>query len=107
MTKTYETTARISACELTLEAGESTVFNDFAAASPAAVSVHPGAGASALVELSTSLPSRVAAGTARWLPAGVGANGVVSAPEGLVLDAPLTALRITASVGPVAVEVVQ
>lgn len=106
-TKTYESTARIFACELLIEAGTEHAFTDFENAKPTALTVHPGPGATATVYLTTSLPSKVALGAARWLPAGIGTAGVVSSPAGMVLDAPATGIKIVATGGRVAVEIVQ
>lgn len=100
-------TGRISHTEHTVADGETFVFAAFDSAAPATLAVHPAPGATATVGYTISSPARVAAGTARWMPVGIGAVGVVTASEGIDIPSPVTALRVVAADGDVAVEIVQ
>lgn len=103
----YETTARVSVAELALADGETHTFTDFSTAGPCAVAIHPSAGATVTVSISLSRPSRVKAGQALFVPAGVGIAGVVSTPDGFEALAPVTALRFECTGGTAVVEVAQ
>lgn len=103
----YETTPRLSVAELALADGETRVFTDFASAGPCTVAVHPAAGTTVTVSISVSKPSRVRAGEALFVPAGVGIAGVVSTPDGFEMLAPVTALRFECVGGTAIVEVAQ
>lgn len=100
-------TGRVSLTERTIADGETFTFDAFASAGPATLAVHPAAGATATVAYTASSPARIAAGTARWIPAAIGEDGVVSEPTAIETITPLTGLRITATGGEVAVEIVQ
>jgi hypothetical protein len=106
----------VSAVEISLDAGTTHVFSDFPGSGHSSVTIHPGPGATVYVSLVTSLPSKVKAGTFRCSVAGVGEPGltpggqpagVVTAHTGLVLDAPVTALRFETVGGTAVIEVVQ
>lgn len=103
----YETTARVSVAELALADGDTHIFTDFAHASPFGVAVHPSGGATVNVSISFSLPSRVKAGTARFVPAGGVFLGGVSSPAGEELRIPVTALRFECVGGSAVVEIAQ
>lgn len=68
------------------------------------VSVHPGASSGGKLQYSTSKPSLVAAGTARWID---WAKGAVTAPASDVPEGPVTAVRgvHTSGANPLIVEV--
>lgn len=100
-------TGRVSLTEALIDADETFVFDAFASAAPATLAVHPSPGATATVSYTVSTPARIAAGTARWLPAAIGEDGVVSAPAATDIPAPVTALRVVAALGEVVVEVAQ
>ncbi|GJI97027.1 hypothetical protein RugamoR57_37450 [Duganella caerulea] len=103
----YTQTSRVSIADYTLNDGETLIHADFPAATPAVLAIHPDPGATATVSVSISTPARIAAGTARWVPAALGAGGSVSVPTITDIPAPLTAIRVSASGGAVAVEVAQ
>lgn len=112
----YESTSRVDAAELQLADGQSAFFTDFRSAGACAVTVHPGPGATVYVSLTTSLPSRIKAGTARLTAAALGTlgaapdgapAGVVTATDGIELLAPVTGVRFVCVGGSAAVELVQ
>lgn len=112
----YETTSRVSAAELQLTAGQSAFFTDFRNSEACAITVHAEPGATVYVSLSTSLPSRIAAGTARLTAAAIGElgtapdgapAGVVTGTDGIELLAPVTGIRFVCVGGSAAVELVQ
>lgn len=94
---------RVWEADETVPSGESRVFQ-LPLASPASVAVHPAEGATATVEMTLSPLAKVEAGTARWLPTSIGATSVADSTD---IPSPVTALRVTAAGGAVAVEVQQ
>lgn len=68
-----------------------------------------GEGVSAAVYLSTSTRAQHIAGTARFVPAlGIGADGVINDGSDMQpIEAPVSAIKVTATGGPVHVEFVQ
>ena len=103
----YTHTGRVGLVDEIVEDGQSYTFADFPATTPAVLAIHPSAGATATVSVSISTPDRITEGTARWVPAALGASGSVSVPTIVDIPAPLTAIRVSASGGAVAVEVGQ
>lgn len=116
----YESTARVTAIELQVEAGQTALFTDFPHAGPASITVHPGAGATVYVSLCTSTPSTIKAGTQRYACANLSAPGavlgtapdgqpagVVTAVSGMSLASPVTALRFVCVGGAAVIEIVQ
>jgi hypothetical protein len=77
-------------------------------AGPAALAIHPGAGATVLCEMTHSPKAALNAGTARWLPVAVGTAGVISAALATDIPAPgPTAFRFTSTGAGSVVEVLQ
>lgn len=103
----YTQTPRVGIAEETVEAGTTFVFADFLSAGPAALAVHPRAGATATVSITCSTPARIGAGQARWALAAMGEDGVVSTASIIDIPAPITGIRVEAAGGDVDVEVVQ
>lgn len=92
----------------TLQPGEQKTFR-FASAADASLFVHAtGAGVSALVEMTGSPLAELDAGTERYVTAAIGAAGVVSnASAKTEIPARLNGVRVTATGGPVVVEILQ
>lgn len=103
----YTQTSRVGIADETVLAGTSHVFTDFISAGPAALAIHPAAGATATVSITCSTPARIAAGQARWARAAMGEDGVVSTASIIDIPAPITGIRVEAAGGTVDVEVVQ
>lgn len=78
---------------------------------PSSVAVHPAVMAGASVEFTLSSLAKVKAGTAKWLPAAIGTGafgpGVTDVPDATDILSPVTAIRVTAFMGAVDVEVLQ
>lgn len=74
---------------------------------PATVAAHPGAGGTLTVLFTCSPHYRLNDDTARWLPAAIGANGVVSTAAAVDIPSSITAIKVTAQNAPGWVEVRQ
>lgn len=112
----YESTPRVTVYDGDLSAGQTELFTDFVSAGPCAVAVYPSAGATVYVSLTLSNKARIAAGTARFVPAGIGTlgtapggipAGVVTSVDGFEMLAPATGIRFHVVGGTAAVEIVQ
>ncbi|MNU44053.1 hypothetical protein D3C71_328570 [compost metagenome] len=100
---------RTYSCEVDVQPSTSRVIRPLVAG-PATLAVHAnGDGVSAFVELTISSDARLASGTARWVPAdGFGESGTVSGSAVLdIVPSNVTAVRVSATGGVVAVEVLQ
>lgn len=108
MPKTQEFNGRVYETRVVVAAGTLSVFT-FATAGPAMLRVQAkGSGVSALVEYSTSPSAMLADDTADFDPVPNLANGVIAdGTYGDTILIPPTALRITATGGPVIVEILQ
>jgi hypothetical protein len=117
MTTTQKYDGRVHAAEIALNAGEVHLYTDFPSTGKATLTVHPDEGVTVYVSLVTSQASRIADGTYRCSMAGIGQEGatpdgkpagvVTVAGAGMVLEAPVTAVRLLAVGGSAIVEVVQ
>lgn len=90
---------------ITVPAGQSQIL-DLAAKSldvPIGITIHPGAGGTALLEGSRTDTAVSNPGAARWVPS---TAGTVSVATEQALFAPLVALRLTATTQPAVFELV-
>lgn len=60
---------------------------------PATLAAHPAAGCTLTVDFTVSPHYRVADGTARWVRASIGTNGVVSSASAIDIPSAVTAIR--------------
>ncbi|MBF0311461.1 MAG: hypothetical protein HQL56_18250 [Magnetococcales bacterium] len=82
--------------------GTSSVYRIPEGAHPT-VAIHPVSGGTAVVQFTTSLPSKVAAGTANWVSWD---HGSVSASKADFIQGQITALRATATTQNAVLEVI-